>query len=80
VFENRVLRKIFGHKRDEVTGEWRRLHNEELNELYSTPNVIRVVKSRRKRWAGRVARMGRVKGAYRVLVVRPEGRRPLGTP
>jgi hypothetical protein len=68
VFENRVLRWIFGPKRDEVTGEWRRLHNEELNDLYSPPNSIRVIKSRRMRWAGHVARMGEGRGAYRVLV------------
>ena len=60
VFENRVLRKVYGPKRDEVTGEWRRLHNEELNDLYSLPNIVRVVKSRRMRWAGHVARMGRI--------------------
>jgi hypothetical protein len=75
VFENRVLRRIFGPKRDEVIGEWRRLHNEEFNDLYSSPTIIRVIKSRRMRWAGHVAR-----GAYRVLVGRPEGRRPLGRP
>jgi hypothetical protein len=80
VFENRVLRRIFGPKRDEVTGEWRRLHNEELNVLYSSPNIIRVIKSRRMRWAGYVARMGEGRGAYRILVGRPEGRRPLGRP
>jgi hypothetical protein len=79
VFENRVLRRIFGPKRDEVTGEWRRLHNEELNDLYSSPN-IRVIKSRRMRWAGHLARMGEGRGAYRILVGRPEGRRPLGRP
>jgi hypothetical protein len=67
VFENRVLRRIFGPKRDEVTGEWRRLHNKELYALYSTPNIIRVMKSRRLRWAGHVARMGDRRGAYRVL-------------
>jgi hypothetical protein len=78
VFENRVLRRIFGPKRDEVTGEWGRLHDEELNDLYSSPNIIRVIKSRRMRWAGHVARMGEGRGAYRVLVGRPEGRRPLG--
>jgi hypothetical protein len=80
VFESRVLRRIFGPKRDEVTGEWRRLHNEELNDLYSSPNIVRVVKSRRMRWAGHVARMGEGRGAYRILVGRPEGRRPLGRP
>jgi hypothetical protein len=80
VFENRVLRRIFGPKRDGVTGEWRRLHNEELNELYSPPIIIRVIKSRRMRWAGHVARMGEGRGAYRILVGRPEGRRPLGRP
>jgi hypothetical protein len=80
VFENRVVRRIFGPKRDEVTGEWRRLHNEELNDLYSSPNIIRVIKWRRMRWAGRVARMGKKTGAYRILVRRPEGRRPLGRP
>jgi hypothetical protein len=78
VFENRVLRRIFGPKRDEVTGELRRLHNEELNDLYSSANIIRVIKSRRMRWAGHVARMGEGRGAYRILVGRPEGRRPLG--
>jgi hypothetical protein len=78
VFEKRVLRRIFGPKRDEVTGEWRRLHNEKLNDLYSSPNIIRVIKSRRMRWAGHVACMGEGRGAYRILVGRPEGRRPLG--
>jgi hypothetical protein len=75
-----VLRRIFGSKRDEVTGEWRRLHNEELNDLYSSPNIIRVIQSRRMRWAGHVACMGEGRGAYRILVWRPEGRRPLGRP
>jgi hypothetical protein len=78
MFENRVLRRIFGPKRDGVTGEWRRLHNEELNDLYSSPNIIWVITSRRMRWAGHVARMGEERGAYRVLVGRPGGRRPLG--
>jgi hypothetical protein len=78
VFENRVLRRIFEPKRDEVTGEWRRLHNEELNDLYSSQNIIRVMKSRRMRWAGHIARMGEGRGAYRILRGRPEGRRPLG--
>ena len=72
VFENMVLRRIFGPKRDEVTGEWRRLHNEELNGLYSSPNIVRVIKSRRMRWAGYVACMGEEKGVYRVLVGKPE--------
>jgi hypothetical protein len=67
VFENRVLRRVFGRKRDEVTGEWRKLHNEELNDPYSLPNIVRVVKSRRMRWAGHVARMGEDRGVYRVL-------------
>jgi hypothetical protein len=74
VFENRVLRRIFGPKRDETTGEWRRLHKEELNDLYSSPNIIRVIKSRRLRWAGHVASMGEKRGAHRNLVGRPEGR------
>jgi hypothetical protein len=77
VFENRVLRRIFGPKRDEVTGEWRRLHTKELYALYSSPNIIRVIKSRRLRWAGHVARMGERRGAYRVLVQKPEGRKHL---
>jgi hypothetical protein len=80
VIENRVLRRIFGHKRDEVMGEWRKLHNEELNGLYSLPNIVRVIKSRRLRWAGHVARMGEGRGVYRVLVGKPEGKRPLGRP
>jgi hypothetical protein len=78
VFENRVLRRIFGPKRDKATGEWRRPHNEELDDLYSSPNIIRVIKSRRMRWAGHVARMGEKRRTYRILVGRPEGRRPLG--
>jgi len=68
VFESKVLRRIFGNRRDEVTGEWRRLHNEELNDLYSSPNIVRVIKSRRMRWAGHVARMGQERGVCRVLV------------
>jgi hypothetical protein len=80
VFENRVLRRIFGPKRDEVTGEWRRLHNEELCDLYSSPNITRVIKSRRMRWAGHVARMGEERGSYRILVGRPEGRSHLEDP
>jgi hypothetical protein len=80
VFENRVLRRLFWPTRDEVTGEWRRLYNEELNDLYSSPNIIRVIKSRKMRWTGNVARMGEGRGAYRILVGRPEGRRPIGRP
>ena len=80
MFENRVLKRIFGPKRDEVTGEWRKLHNEELRDLYSVPNIVRVVKSRRMRWAGHVARMGEWRGVHRVLVGKPEGKRPLGRP
>jgi len=80
VFENRVLRRIFGAKRDEVTGEWRKLYNEELNDLYCSPNILRVIKSRRMRWAGQLARMGERRGVYRVLVGKPEGKRPLGRP
>jgi len=79
VFESRVLRGVFGPKRDEVTGEWRKLHNE-LRDLYSLPNIVRVVKSRRVRWAGHVAHMGEGRGVHRVLVGRPEGKRPLGRP
>jgi hypothetical protein len=78
VFENRVLRRVFGPKRDEVTGEWRKLHNEELEDLYSLPNIVRMVKPRRMRWAGHMARMGERKGVYGVLVGRPEGKRPFG--
>jgi hypothetical protein len=73
-----VLRRIFGPKRDEVTGEWRRLHNEELNDLNSSPNIIRVIKSRRMRWAGHVARMGEGRSVYSILVGIPGGRTPLG--
>jgi len=78
VFENMMRRRIFGPRRDEVMGEWGRLHNEELNDLYSSPNIVRVIKSRRIRWAGHVARMGEERGVYRALVGKPEGRRPLG--
>jgi hypothetical protein len=77
VFENNVLRRIFGPRRDGVTGEWRRLHNEELNDLYFSPSVVRVIKSRRMRWAGHVARMVEDRGVYRVLVGKPEGKRLL---
>jgi hypothetical protein len=80
VFENRVLRRILRLKRDEVTGEWRKLHNEELHDLYSSPNIIRIIKSRRSRWAGHVARMGEKRNAYRLLVGKPDGKRPLGRP
>jgi len=80
VFENMVLRRIFGPRRDEVTGEWRRLHYEELNDLYCSPNIVRVIKSRRMRWAEHVACMGEESGVYRVLVGKPEGKRPLGRP
>ncbi|KAJ4444123.1 hypothetical protein ANN_05912 [Periplaneta americana] len=80
VFKNKVLRKIFGAKRVEVTGEWRNLHNTELHALYSSPDIIRNIKSRRLRWAGHVARMGESRNAYRVLVGRPKGKRPLGRP
>jgi len=80
VFENMVLKRIFGPRRDEVRGEWRRLHNEELNVLYSSPNIARVIKLRRMRWAGHVARMGEERGTYKVLVGKPEGKTPLGRP
>jgi hypothetical protein len=80
VFENRVLRRIFGPEREEVTGEWRKLHNEELHDLYSPPSIIRIIKSRRMRWAGHVARMGVERNAYRLLVGKAEGKRPLGRP
>ena len=80
VFKNRVLRRVFGPKRDEVTGEWRKLYNEELSDLYSLPNIVRVVKSRRMRWAGHVSRMGEGRGVHRVLLGKPEGKRPLGRP
>jgi len=80
VFENRVFRRIFGPRRDEVMVEWRRLHNEELNDLHSSPNIVRVIKSRKMRWAGHVARMAEERGVYRVLMGKPEGKRPLGRP
>jgi len=80
VFENMVLRRIFGPRRDEVMGEWRRLHNEELNDLYSSPNIVRVIKSRGMRWAGHVAHMGEERAAYRILVGKPEGKRPMRRP
>ena len=74
-----LLRRIFRPRRDEVTGKWRRLHNE-VNDLYFSPNIVRVIKSRRMRWGGHVAHMGEAMGVYRVLVRKPEGRRPLGRP
>jgi hypothetical protein len=80
VFENRVLRRIFGPKRDDVIGEWRKLHNEEFHTSYSSPDIIRQVKSRRMRWAGHVACMGEERKAYKVLVGKSEGKRPLGRP
>jgi len=81
VFENRVLRRIFGPKRDEVTGEWRKLHNEELNDLYCSPNIVRVLESRRMRWEGHVARIGERRDVYRILVGKRDGERDhLGDP
>ena len=80
VFENRVLRRVFGPKRDEVIGEWRTLYNEELSDLYSLTNIVRVVKSERRRSTGHVAPMGEGRGVHRVLVGKPEGKRPLGRP
>ena len=80
MFDNRALRRIFGPKRDEVTWEWRKLHNEELNDLYSSPSIIWMIKSRRMRCAGHVAHMRDRRGVYRVLVGKPEGKRPLGRP
>jgi hypothetical protein len=75
-----LLRRIFGPKRDEVMGDWRKLHNEELHNLYSSPNIIRMIKSRRMTWAGQVARMGETRNVYRTLVGKPEEKRPLGRP
>jgi hypothetical protein len=80
MFENRVLRRIFGRKRDDVTGEWRKLHIEELRDLYSSPSIIRIIKARRMRLTGHVARLGEKSKAYRLLVRKPEGKRPLGRP
>jgi hypothetical protein len=80
VFENRALRRIFGPKREEVAGGWRRLHNEELHNLHTSPDIIRVIKSRRMRWAGHIACMGKMRNAYNILVGKPEGKRPLGRP
>jgi hypothetical protein len=78
MFANRFLRRIFGPKRDEVTGEWRKMHNEELHILYSFPNIIRQIKSRRMRWAGHMARLGEERNVYKVLMGKPEGKRTLG--
>jgi hypothetical protein len=80
VIENKVLRRIFEPKRDEVTRGWRKLPNEELRDLYSSPSIIRIIKSRRMRWAGQVARMGVKRNAYRLLVGKPVGKRPVGRP
>jgi hypothetical protein len=80
VFEKWVLRRIFEPERDEVTGEWRKLHNAELNDLYSSPNIVRVIKSRRMRWAWHLRRMGERRGVYSVLVGKLEGKRPFGRP
>jgi hypothetical protein len=80
VFENRGVRRIFGPKRDEVTGGWRKLHIEELHNLYSSPSIIRIITSRRMRWAGHVARIGEKRNVCRLLVGKPEGKRPLGRP
>jgi hypothetical protein len=80
VVENRVLRRLFGPKRDEVTGSWRKLHNEELHNLYSLPSIIRMINSRRMTWAGHVAGMGEKRNAYKILMEKPGGKRPLGRP
>ena len=78
MFESMVLRRILRPRRDEITGEWMRLHNEELNDLHSSPNIVRVIKSRRMRWAGHVARMGEERGMYRVLVGETGGKETTG--
>jgi hypothetical protein len=80
VFENRVLRRIFGPKRNGVMGGWRKLHNEKLHNLYSSPSTIRIIKSRRMRWAGHVAQMGEKRNVYGLFFGKPEGKRPLGRP
>jgi hypothetical protein len=78
VFKDRVVRRIFGPKRDEVTGEWRKLHNEELRNLHSSPSMIRMIKSRRMRWEAHVVRTGEKRNAYAILIGKPEGKRSLG--
>jgi hypothetical protein len=80
VFEKRVLRRIFGQKRDRVTGEWRKLHNEKLCDLYSSPSIIRMIKSRRMRWAGHIARMGEKRNAHRLAAKKQKRKRPIGRP
>jgi hypothetical protein len=80
LFENKVLRRIFGSKRDEVTGGWRKLHNGELHDLYSSPSIIRIIRSRRMRWTGHVARMGEKRKVCRLLVGKSEGKIALGRP
>jgi hypothetical protein len=80
MFENRVLRRIFGPKRDDVTGDWRKLHNEKFHNLYSSLNKNRMIKSKRMRWAGHAAQMGKTRNPYKILVGKPEGKRPLGRP
>jgi hypothetical protein len=80
VFENRVLRRIFGPKREEVAGDWRRLHNEALHNLYDSPYIVRVIKLRMKKWAGHIARRGEMRNVYNILVGKPEGERPLRRP
>jgi hypothetical protein len=80
IIKNMELRRIFGPRKDKVMGEWRRLHNEEINDLYSSPNIVRVIKSRRMRWVGHVASVGEERVVYSILVGKPEGKRPLGRP
>jgi hypothetical protein len=80
VIQNKMLRRLFGTRRDEVTGGWRKLHNEELHDLHTSPSIIRIMKSRKMRWVGHVARMGEMRNVYRLLVGKPEGKRPLRRP
>ena len=80
MIENKVLRGIFGPRKKEIIGEWRKLHNEELNDLYASPNIVRMIKSRRMRWEGHLGHVGDRRGVYRVLLGKPEGKRPLGRP